>query len=165
MSPEELDKKIAQIQKSTRTTFRIFAPAHEKFRMKYSWYYNWHTNPHATKFHIGTLLIYTFAFFAFIYGSLLTNPQQSQASLEVNSNNSYQEKDYSQTFKAIPKGAAEIISERTAYQKAFQNPDGSKQYIISGSPLHYKNGSAWEDIDSNIQPIPGTRDFVMSEPR
>lgn len=38
----ELDKKIVQIQRSTRTTFKAMVPTHDFLRMKYGWYNRWH---------------------------------------------------------------------------------------------------------------------------
>lgn len=38
----ELDKRIVQIQRSTRTTFKAMVPTHDLLRMKYGWYNRWH---------------------------------------------------------------------------------------------------------------------------
>ena len=47
------------IQKSTKTTFPQFLRLHDKLRMKYRWYYNWHLLPYAGKVHWATLFTCT----------------------------------------------------------------------------------------------------------
>lgn len=54
---EDLDRKIAAIQNSTRTTFLIFTHLHNYFRMKYKWYYYWHLKSQANFVHIFILII------------------------------------------------------------------------------------------------------------
>lgn len=60
MSNIELDQKIAQIQKSTKTTVPQAVPMHDKMRMKYKWYYNWHIMPYSSSIHWGVFLTYFF---------------------------------------------------------------------------------------------------------
>ena len=43
------------IQKSTKTTIPQFLRLHDKLRMKYRWYYNWHLLPYAGKVHWAAL--------------------------------------------------------------------------------------------------------------
>ncbi len=53
----EIDKKIVQIQKSTRTFFASFIPLHDKLRLHSNWYYNWHLWKGARFLHLVILVI------------------------------------------------------------------------------------------------------------
>ena len=53
-----IDQDIARVQKSTRTTVAGLVPLHNKLRMRYSWYYNWHLNSYANKLHLLILALY-----------------------------------------------------------------------------------------------------------
>ena len=64
---EELDKDINSIQKSTKTTFPAFTRIHDKMRMKFSWYYNWHISGVANYIHIIILAVYVFIFLLVVY--------------------------------------------------------------------------------------------------
>lgn len=57
----ELEERLAQIQKSTRTTWPALIPLHDKMRMKFRWYYNWHCQPKASIIHWGILSFYCLA--------------------------------------------------------------------------------------------------------
>ena len=48
---EILDKKISAIQKSTKTSFKLFNSLHNKMRAKWHWYYKWHLSPLSNIFH------------------------------------------------------------------------------------------------------------------
>ena len=39
----------------------------------------------------------------------------------------------------------ELIQERTADSRLFQNPDGSFTAVKSGGPMHYKDADGWHD--------------------
>jgi hypothetical protein len=64
---EQLDHKIIIIQNSTRTLIPQFAPLHHNLRSRFRWYYNWHLNPHAKKFHWVTLFLAIIFSAAIIY--------------------------------------------------------------------------------------------------
>jgi autotransporter-associated beta strand protein len=70
----DLDQEILKIQRSTKTTFRPFIPVHDKLRMKYSWYYKWHTNKYASKIHLSVFAVYFLALFASVSISLFGMP-------------------------------------------------------------------------------------------
>lgn len=40
---EELEKRISAIQRSTHSDIQLLARVHNFFRMKFRWYYKWHT--------------------------------------------------------------------------------------------------------------------------
>ena len=67
MSTEELDKDITSIQKSTKTTFPAFTRIHDKMRMKFGWYYNWHVHSFVNIVHIIILAVYVFIFLLVVY--------------------------------------------------------------------------------------------------
>jgi hypothetical protein len=46
---------------------------------------------------------------------------------------------------------SEVISKRDAYSKHFLNNNGTITAYISGAPMHYLNGSSYEDIDLTIE--------------
>lgn len=60
----DLDKKIWQLQRSTRTLFKSFAKLHNVLRAKYKFYYNWHLNPYSDLTHWIVLIV---AFLLSIY--------------------------------------------------------------------------------------------------
>ncbi len=72
LSPQELDKKIAQISKSTRVTTGWGARMHNYMRMHYGWYYRWHLNPASNSIHVAGAItigfIFTFIFVTMIGG-------------------------------------------------------------------------------------------------
>jgi hypothetical protein len=55
------DKKLYNIQRGTKTTFKVFAKTHNKLRSKYKWYYSWHSHPHHKKVHHGVLATFSTA--------------------------------------------------------------------------------------------------------
>lgn len=46
--------------------------------------------------------------------------------------------------------AFELENQRDAYSKTFVREDGSYVKVISASPVHYKNGDDWNDIDNTL---------------
>jgi len=56
---KDLDQKILDIQKSTRTLFKMFLPLHDKLRLRSRLYYNWHLNWFSSPVHysIGFLFL------------------------------------------------------------------------------------------------------------
>lgn len=54
---QKIDEKIIAIHRSTRTTVPQLIALHDYCRMNWSWYYRWHLNPYASKFHIGMFLV------------------------------------------------------------------------------------------------------------
>lgn len=70
----DLEKKIANIQKSTRTSMHFFVGLNDWIRLRSRAYYNWHLNPNANKIHVSGLFIYVFL----ILGLIITSfyPQQ-----------------------------------------------------------------------------------------
>lgn len=69
----ELEKKIYELELSTKTTFPQFVPVHNSLRMKYSWYYKWHSFRYASLVHIMFLLIFSFGSFFGIYSNFIPN--------------------------------------------------------------------------------------------
>jgi hypothetical protein len=53
----EMDKKILQVQKSTKTLFKLFERSHNWLRSKSHAYYDWHLNPYASTIHWVTLAV------------------------------------------------------------------------------------------------------------
>jgi|GEM_PF-1152115 len=47
----ELDKRIASVQNSTRTSAPFMTPAHDWMRQRSKLYYNWHLQPYANAIH------------------------------------------------------------------------------------------------------------------
>lgn len=70
---EAIDRKIAAIQRSTKTTFPIFLPVHNYMRMHFPWYYQWHTSPVANAINIFAFWAINLIFLALIYNELLAN--------------------------------------------------------------------------------------------
>ncbi len=54
----DLDRQIIGIQKSTRTLFSFVNPLHNKLRMKYPWYYFWHTKTYTSIIHWTVLVLF-----------------------------------------------------------------------------------------------------------
>lgn len=48
---DELDRRIAAVQKSTRTSASFMLPAHDWMRQRSKIYYNWHLLPYANTLH------------------------------------------------------------------------------------------------------------------
>lgn len=46
--------------------------------------------------------------------------------------------------------AVELSDQRDMYSKTYLLPDGQKQSLISGGPVHYLDGSTWEEIDPTL---------------
>lgn len=61
LDKKEIENRLMLIQKSTKSTFKQLIPWHERLRIKFKWYYNWHLNPYATRIHLATLSIYLIA--------------------------------------------------------------------------------------------------------
>ncbi|MEI6040410.1 MAG: hypothetical protein WCP93_03620, partial [Candidatus Berkelbacteria bacterium] len=64
---EELDTRLAQLQKSTRGSFRAMVGPHDLLRQKFRWYYNWHMNSWANIVHWAVLSGYTVAAFVLVF--------------------------------------------------------------------------------------------------
>ena len=60
MNKDDLDKKITEIHKSTKTTFPFMVPFHDWARIKFKRYYNWHLNSNVNKIHLSTLIVCIF---------------------------------------------------------------------------------------------------------
>jgi hypothetical protein len=59
--------------------------------------------------------------------------------------------------------ARELTSERTENTKCFDNPDGSRTYLVSSGPLHYGKSGQWHDIDTQLRPSTrGDNSFEMT---
>lgn len=44
----------------------------------------------------------------------------------------------------------ELTEQRDMYSKTYLLPDGQKQALIHGGPVHYRNGENWEEIDPTL---------------
>lgn len=64
---EELDKNIIAVQNSTKTRFKYFLRWHDFLRLRFHWYYNWHTRPYSSAVHYGISLFFVVAG---LYGTL-----------------------------------------------------------------------------------------------
>ena len=58
---KQLDKKIIQVQQSTKTSIPVLQRYHEKMRMRYEWYYKWHLWPYSRTAHFLILGVYLLA--------------------------------------------------------------------------------------------------------
>jgi hypothetical protein len=77
----DIDHQISQIQQSTRTSFNIFIPIHERLRMKYGWYYKWHLNRNAKWVHLAILALYILSLSAFgLFSYKAAEPKPTLAS-------------------------------------------------------------------------------------
>src|SRR3989344_5845160 len=74
MQTNELDQKIIAVQKSTRTSFPFMLPIHDRLRIKYKWYYNWHVNPCCQSAHTVFLIIFIIGISIFLMYSLFGPP-------------------------------------------------------------------------------------------
>ncbi len=68
----DVDKKIISIQKSTRTALPIFISLHEKLRLSFGWYYNWHLWRGAIAVHLIILIVSVLGSISFAYLSYQT---------------------------------------------------------------------------------------------
>ena len=46
----------------------------------------------------------------------------------------------------------EIVSKRTAYEKHYDNHDGTTTALIHSTPLHYLDDGEWRDINNTLMP-------------
>ncbi len=65
-----LDRKVAELHRSTKTLFKFFEPIHFKLRDKFKWYYRWHASPLSTFTHWTVLLMFLVIL---IYSVILLN--------------------------------------------------------------------------------------------
>lgn len=78
---EDLERELERIQKSTKTLFKVFLPFHDKLRLKYSWYYKWHTFSYAKAVHVAVLILFVFSTVVSSYLTLSSfAPKQTMAS-------------------------------------------------------------------------------------
>ena len=126
----EIDRKLQAIQKSTRTSLPLFSPAHNYFRTKYKWYYNWHTKPYANSIHYGGLSIMMVVLMASLFLSLINHKSPS-------------------TQAAAP-APTTIATVNTAYatidatkRKTFYDPFNEKHwnFYYNGSSIEYAYSS------------------------
>ncbi|MFA5133182.1 MAG: hypothetical protein WC444_07690, partial [Candidatus Paceibacterota bacterium] len=75
----ELDKKIAKIQRSTRTLFKAFSPLHDWLRLHSKFYYSWSLKPCTRVVHWAVLLLYICSLPAMFLSSF-QSPQSTKAS-------------------------------------------------------------------------------------
>ena len=57
----EIERRLTEIQHSTRVDVPELAGAHDYLRMKYPWYYQWHMKQAAHTFHYIFLALYLLA--------------------------------------------------------------------------------------------------------
>lgn len=67
---EYFERELERIQKSTKTFFRALLPIHEMLRLKYGWYYKWHTFSFAKAVHVAVLALFVLSTTIFSYLSL-----------------------------------------------------------------------------------------------
>lgn len=85
----EIDRRIMQIQQSTRTLFRVSFPVHEWLRLHSIYYYLWSMKPYSRVVHWTALFLFICSLPAF-YFSAFQNPEQLKAAA-----------DYTCTFTAL----------------------------------------------------------------
>jgi hypothetical protein len=83
MDKVQLDQQIVAIQRSTRTTFPFMLPLHDRMRMGFRWYYNWHTKSYASKVHWGMLVVAFLIGISTVVSSLVSFPKKVTASYVV----------------------------------------------------------------------------------
>jgi len=83
MDKVQLDQQILAIQRSTRTTFPFMLPLHDRMRMGFRWYYNWHTKSYASKVHWGMLVVAFLIGISTVVSSLVSFPKKVTASYVV----------------------------------------------------------------------------------
>ena len=77
----KLDMKIIAVEESTKTLIPAMVPVHNYLRMRFKWYYNWHTKPYARKVHWGILSFTTAILFLGAFTSIyVPTPSQKYAS-------------------------------------------------------------------------------------
>jgi len=82
---EEIDQKIIQVQKSTKTLFSFFAPWHHYCRSKCKPYYFWHLNPFSKPVHWAFLILYCLSLFLIIVSLSIAPPAPpTQAAIYTN---------------------------------------------------------------------------------
>jgi len=82
---EEIDQKIIQVQKSTKTLFSFFAPWHHYCRSKCKPYYSWHLNPFSKLAHWTFLIIYCLSLSLIIVSLSIAPPAPpTQAAIYTN---------------------------------------------------------------------------------
>ena len=80
---KELEIQLYMVQKSTKTTFPQFVKLHNKLRMRFKWYYNWHLWPNVNRLHWSALGTVTTVFAVLIISSGLAGvPTLTKASQE-----------------------------------------------------------------------------------
>lgn len=79
---------------------------------------------------------------------IATDLQEAEKTLETLNElkNNLEEKDVTVT---------EIVSQRDRFTKVFANSDGTKTAIVSSTPIHYKQGNKWIDIDNTLVEVNG----------
>jgi fibronectin-binding autotransporter adhesin len=79
-SVDELEKKIMNLQRSTRTMLPFFTRIHNWLRMHSQWYYNWHLKSNASKIHKTVAIAYAIGMLlTFINFTLYYSVQTVQA--------------------------------------------------------------------------------------
>ena len=76
---ESIDKKILAIQRSTKTLMPQFSPMHNYLRMRWKWYYNWHSMSWSGPIHWSVLTFYIVAMIIFIPSTFMTQPKLALA--------------------------------------------------------------------------------------
>ncbi|MEI8142996.1 MAG: LamG-like jellyroll fold domain-containing protein, partial [Candidatus Berkelbacteria bacterium] len=77
---EKLDSEILKIQRSTKTLLPQFSLIHNYIRMKWKWYYSWHSSSWAKSVHWSILLVYILALGVFVPMTLVSQPKLVRAS-------------------------------------------------------------------------------------
>jgi len=135
---EEIDERIIRIQNSTRTTIPALGAIHDRLRMRWGWYYNWHTRKISDVVHVVALAIYIACLcvgaYLFLRGDFVVADSQKVDPL----NKTLVAKDDSGVLLAS-EGEEEVIEKRTENFKTFDKGNG--EYRISGGigKIHYKS--------------------------
>ncbi len=161
---DDPDQQIYAIQKSTRTNFKFIQPLHEWLRQRNRWYYKWHIRPQSNQVHLSALALYFCATSLFLGLALIApSTKLPKANIDFAPDQAEKNIDYSKIYASVKPDAKEIPSKRSENTKVFRNTDGTEQYIVSGGPLHYKDGDKWCNIDSSIRPNKDNTGFTMDK--
>ncbi|HLC43770.1 MAG TPA: hypothetical protein VJK08_01405, partial [Patescibacteria group bacterium] len=173
---KKLDQTITMIQRSTKTLLPFMAPAHNYLRMKFGWYYHWHTSPYASATHWTLLFVFALTFFAniFVYGPgtiifkkespkvfAVESYYEQSTPTELSTATSLAAKDTSKTLEPKKdKGEKELIDRRTATANSFLTADGKIRLSSTIGPINYKNNpdnpkEPFKQIDLTIDKTDG----------
>ncbi|OQB06345.1 MAG: Fibronectin type III domain protein [bacterium ADurb.Bin212] len=133
----ELDKQIAQVQRSTRTSFKKLAPVHNYLRTKSKLYYVWHLNPYSSSLHFGALLFFVVTSVYFLQAIYPAMYQKALADAKTctwkgTNSTSWEDADnWSNCSSGVPGAEDYIVFDSTATQDLILTSDQSVARVSS----------------------------------